>query len=115
MEDIREAEMCLAGNNTKAAIVMAGACVEAMMLALLEEETAESRSTLRSKSLRQYIALVREHSLVGDQGMLNVLDHSLREWRNYIHPGKVLRTGVDLTGDHAKIAVASMRAFAAMI
>lgn len=115
LEDLREAETCLSGKNSKAAVVMAGASVEAMLLALLEEETEESPEKLRKKAFHDYMVLVKEHALIPDHAMLDLLDNSLREWRNYVHPGKTLRTGVNLNPDHAKIAVTAARALASSI
>jgi hypothetical protein len=115
LEDLREAETSLSGKNYKAAVVMAGASVEAMLLALLEQETSESPETLRKQGLHDYIDLVRRYTLISDRAMLDLLDNSLREWRNYVHPGKALRTGVNLTPHHAQIVVTAARALAASI
>lgn len=102
---LREAEMSLAGRNYNAAVVMSGSAVEAMLLAVLEHDTSLSSRTLRNQGLKAYIQLARTHSLVQDTALLDILDNSLREWRNFVHPGKALRTGVNLTEGHARIVV----------
>jgi hypothetical protein len=107
LEDLREAETSFASKNIKAAVVMAGAAVEAILLALLEQETTLPSASLRSKGFHELIEEVRKEGLVNDTAMLDLLDNSLRQWRNFIHPGKALRTGVTLTSDHAKIVVAA--------
>jgi hypothetical protein len=102
---LREAEMSLAGRNYNAAVVMSGSAVEAMLLAVLEQNTNLNPRTLRNQGLKEYIQLARTHNLVQDTALLDILDNSLREWRNFVHPGKALRTGVDLTEGRAKIVV----------
>jgi hypothetical protein len=102
---LREAEMSLAGRNYNAAVVMSGSAVEAMLLAVLEQDTSLNSKTLRNQGLKDYIELARAHHLVRDTALLNILDNSLREWRNFVHPGKALRTGVNLTEGNAKIVV----------
>jgi hypothetical protein len=113
LEDLREAEASLRGKNIKAAVVMAGAAVEAMLLGLLQEETNEPG--LAGAALAEYIKLVRKHSLVRDAAMLDLLDSSLRQWRNYVHPGKAQREQVNLTLEHAEIVVTAARALAGSI
>jgi hypothetical protein len=112
LEDLREAETSLSAQNFKAAVVMSGAAVEAMLLGLLEQETTLGAANLRSKGLHDYLELARTHRLISDTAMLDLLDNTLREWRNYVHPGKALRTGVVLTSDHAKIVVTAASALA---
>lgn len=70
---------------------------------------------LRPKGLREYIALTRQHRLLADVAMLNMLDSGLRQWRNHIHPGKALRTGVLLIDGHAQIAVTAANALARLV
>jgi hypothetical protein len=107
--DIREAERAYESHSFKSAVVMSGSAVEAMALALLQQETNEQG--LEKKGLQDYLNLLRANKLVPDTAMLELLDNSLRQWRNYIHPGKAQRTGVTITEDHAKIAVAAMNGF----
>jgi hypothetical protein len=112
LQDIREAETSLAGKNYKAAVVMAGAAVEAMLLAILEQDSSLAKNKLRGAGLHELIDFVRQESLVQDRALLDLLDNSLRQWRNFIHPGKSLRTGTTLTADHAKIVITAASALA---
>ncbi|SDR72227.1 hypothetical protein SAMN04488543_0204 [Friedmanniella luteola] len=112
LEDLRESETSLAGKNHKAAVVMAGAAVEAMLLALLEQETSLPVNRLRNMGLHELVEAVRKEGLVSDEAMLDLLDNTLRQWRNFIHPGKALRTGVSLTEDHATIVATGAIALA---
>lgn len=110
--DIREAERAFDSKSFKSAVIMSGAAVEAMMLALLKQETNETGLEGPHMGLHQYLDLAKTHNLIRDIGMVEMLDNSLRDWRNLVHPGKVQRTGVSITGDHAKIAIAAMNSLA---
>lgn len=59
---LREAEMSLAGRNYNAAVVMSGSAVEAMLLAVLEQDTSLNPRTLRNQGLKDYIQLARTQS-----------------------------------------------------
>jgi hypothetical protein len=109
--DLREADRSLLARNYKAAVVLAGAAAEAILLALLEQ-SAIPIAKLREKGLAVYVRAVREHGLVRDAGALDLIDSTLREWRNLVHPGLVLRTGVTLDERRAKLAVSSVHLIA---
>jgi hypothetical protein len=108
--DMREAQRAYESKSFKSAVVMSGSAVEAMALALLQQETAETG--LNNKALHDYLGLVKTHNLIPDAALIEMLDNSLRQWRNLVHPGKVQRTGVSITSGHAEIAIAAMNAFA---
>lgn len=115
LEDLREAEMCYNSRNLKAAVVMSGAAVEAMLLALLEQSNINSANSLRDKGLHEYVDLVKSAGLLKDIAMLDLLDNSLRKWRNLVHPGRSLRTGVVLAEHHASISVSAAKALASAL
>jgi HEPN domain-containing protein len=62
MRDLKEAETSLTAKNFKAAVVMSGAAVESMLLALLEQETNLDRQPLMHMGLHEYIELAERHS-----------------------------------------------------
>lgn len=111
--DMREAQRAYESKSFKSAVVMSGSAVEAMSLALLQQETAETG--LNNKALHDYLDLVSTYNLIPDAALIKMLDNSLREWRNLIHPGRVQRTGVSITSGHAEIAIAAMNAFASSL
>lgn len=108
--DMREAQRAYEFKSFKSAVVMSGSAVEAMALALLQQETTETGLT--GKALHDYLVLVKAHNLIPDDALVEMLDNSLRQWRNLVHPGKVQRTGVSISSGHAEISIAAMNAFA---
>jgi len=115
IRDLGEAERSLATDNFKAAVVMSGAAVEAMLLALLEQQPHANSAALRNQGLSYFLAQIRSRHLLADVGLINMLDSSLRDWRNFVHPGKALRVGVSLTKNHAQMAVAAAKQLAESI
>jgi hypothetical protein len=112
LHDLTEAERSLHSRSYKAAVVMSGAAAEAMLLALLQQETSLATSALQKMNLHDYLTEVQKLAVLPDKGMIALLDNSLRDWRNMVHPGKAQRTGVSLTEDHAKIAVLAAQSLA---
>jgi hypothetical protein len=117
--DLLEARRCFASGNNKAALVMAGACVEAILLAMLEDATTIPRPAgLR----RMQLGALIEEACPGwrnDPGMTMqgrlispslaaLLDTSCRPWRNLIHPGKAIRDAVEVTDVVSRAAISAL-------
>ena len=105
-QDLREAIISLRLGLTKAPMVLAGAVLEGILFArLIKEEkygSEEERKKLREKDLDR---------LISECSNLNILPggkvsfyHTVRKFRNYIHPGRQLREEEKLDYHSAKIA-----------
>jgi hypothetical protein len=117
--DLMEARRCLSTGNNKAALVMAGASVEAILLALLEDnQPAARRSALRKMHLSTLIEEAcpdwrnstspSSNKRIISTNMAALLDTSCRPWRNVIHPGRVIRDNIEVTPTMAGAAIAAL-------
>jgi hypothetical protein len=111
LEDFQEASRSLQANNFKAAIVMSGAIAEALLLAVLEDDPPEGVTIeqLRRESLSKYLAYASETGRITDSSVRSLLDNTLREWRNMIHPGKMIRSNMSVDQHRAEVALLCVR------
>ncbi len=111
LEDFQEASRSLQANNFKAAIILSGAIVEAMLLAILEENPPPGIAVarLRREGLSNYLEYAWNVGRISDLTVRRLLDETLREWRNMIHPGKMIRSDFSVDRSRAEVALASVR------
>jgi hypothetical protein len=108
--DIQEAERALASRSYKSAIVMSGAAAEAILLAVLVERTKLSKPKLVNQGLSDYVQHVEsEPNVEIEKGTLNIINETLRFWRNVVHPGRIEREAVLIDADKATLAVHALR------
>ena len=118
--DLMEARRCLSTGNNKAALVMAGASVEAILLALLEDNQPDDA---RRRALRKMVlsTLIEEacpdwrnstsppsNKRIISKNLAALLDTSCRPWRNVIHPGRTIRDNIEVTPTMAAAAIAAL-------
>jgi hypothetical protein len=117
--DLIEARTCLSTGNYKASLVMAGASVEAVLLAILEDNADSARRNKLRKM--QLFELIEEacpdwrnpNSSTGQKRLISknvaaLLDTSCRPWRNLIHPGVSIRKNISVTQTMASAALAAL-------
>jgi hypothetical protein len=95
----------------KSTIILAGGCIEAILLDLLMSNDAAARASAAAPrnhdmtrwDLSDLIKVAVDLELVG-QG-LDKLSHSVREYRNLVHPGNELRSRLAFDAEEARIAI----------
>jgi hypothetical protein len=109
--DYLEVQRNIISTNWKSAIILSGGSIEAILLDLLQKneqiakasEKAPSAPSLSKWNLDELIEVAVNESLVG-KGVAK-LSHSVREYRNLIHPGAEIRSGLKVEPEEAKIAI----------
>ncbi len=108
--DYVEIQRSMISDNWKSAIILSGGSIEALILDLLNENLSvviESekapKGNLDRWDLNDLIEVAVDTKLV-DQEVAK-LSHSVREYRNLIHPGVEIRSKLKVEPEEAKIAV----------
>jgi hypothetical protein len=108
--DIKELNLCIRQGTVKVIIVLCGSIIEAILLDLLSLHESESLSaTKKGKgpiyrwNLENLIDVALELNLINTG--VTMFSHSLREYRNLIHPGRELRDNLKVAPEEAAIAV----------
>ncbi|TMC00327.1 MAG: hypothetical protein E6J42_01145 [Chloroflexi bacterium] len=95
----------------KSVIILSGGAIEAILLDLLQADPARAlqatgapkRPDLTKWDLADLINVAVELNLVA--AGVDKLSHPIRSYRNLVHPGNELRTGLKFGGEEAKIAL----------
>jgi hypothetical protein len=120
--DLEATEQAINNGEWKSATVLAGSIVEALLLWKLRTEAPDKIETtlnammgnsqrlkpstqLESWDLWQYIAVASHLGLISDQGKAQA--NLTKDFRNFIHPGKSMRTREKCTRPTALIALAT--------
>ena len=98
--DYREAQLTFIAGCWKSVIILCGGLIEAVLLDLAQQDENASRSTkaapnepnLKKWPLSRLIDVTVELKLIGHG--VEKLSHPVREYRNLIHPGVELRSGI---------------------
>lgn len=109
--DYQEVQRNIISTNWKSAIILSGGSIEAILLDLLLKNEAAAKSSQKAPSepnlnkwdLNELIEVGVDSKLVGAE--VAKLSHSVREYRNLIHPGVEIRSGLKVEPEEAKIAV----------
>jgi hypothetical protein len=109
--DYGEIQRNIISGNWKSAIILSGGSIEALILDHLHNDEqmakaspeAPSEPNLDKWHLNDLIEVAVETHMVGDE--VAKLSHSVREYRNLIHPGVEVRTNLKVEPEEAKIAV----------
>lgn len=118
---IKEIEKCFSSGSPLAVILLAGSALEGILLGLAIQHPRQFNSTKSSPkdssskvkpfhewSLSGFIDVVRELGLI--QNDTHKFSHSLREFRNYIHPFEQVSSGFTPREHTAKICLQVLRA-----
>jgi hypothetical protein len=109
--DYQEVQRAFVAQCWKATIVLAGGAMEAILLDRLSSDRASSISATSAPNkddltrwdLSDLIKVAVELKLVNSS--VEKLSHSVREYRNLIHPGNELRNKLTLGAEEARIAM----------
>lgn len=109
--DYLEIQRSVIASNWKSTILLCGGSIEAILLDLLGSKSSEIIESLKAPpesdinkwDLNNLIEVAVDRKLV-DAGMAT-LSHSVREYRNLIHPGVEIRKGLKIEPEEAKIAL----------
>jgi hypothetical protein len=109
--DYSEIQRAYIGQCWKSVLILCGGTIEAILTDLLKSDEANARSTKSSPKepdimkwdFSQLIEVAVELKLVSSS--VQKLSHSLREYRNLVHPGNELRNKLRFDSEEAKIAI----------
>ncbi len=110
--DYPEIQRAFVAECWKAVIILAGSAIEACLLDLALQNSAAAKTTTAARKAAAEITkwTISELINVGiELGLVPVgaekLSHSVREYRNLVHPGYEIRSGLGLGREEARIAV----------
>ena len=109
--DYGEIQKSMISGSHKAAIILSGGSIEAVLLDLLNEDESAARASSKAPTepnldkwhLNDLIEVAVDTSAVA--GEIAKLSHSVRQYRNLIHPGVEVRGDLKVEPEEAKIAV----------
>lgn len=109
--DYREIQKAFIAECWKSVIIMSGGAIEAMLTDLLLQDSSRAKSAKKAPKdpditrwdLAQLIDVAVELGLV-NKGV-DTLSHSVREYRNLVHPGNEIRQKLSIEAEEAKIAL----------
>ncbi len=109
--DYSEIQRAYVAKCWKAVIILSGATIEAMLVGRLMSEPDRARAAakapkdpdIRKWDLSSVINVCVELGLVSPG--VEKLSHSVREYRNLVHPGNEIRTKLTFDAEEAKIAL----------
>lgn len=109
--DYQEIQKGIIASNWKSAIILCGGSIEAILLDLLFKNSvkaisstkAPKKSDLNKWDLNDLVEVAVEEKMIGSE--IAKLSHTVREYRNLIHPGVEVRKDLKVKPEEAKIAV----------
>ena len=109
--DYQEIQRNIISANWKSAIILSGGSIEAILLDLLLKNESIAKASQKSPNepnlnkwdLNDLIEVGVDTKLVGAE--VAKLSHTVREYRNLIHPGVEIRSDLRVEPEEAKIAV----------
>lgn len=109
--DYQEIQRNMITSSWKSAIILSGGSIEAILLDLLSKNSSQATSStkalkesnLNKWDLNDLVEVAVEEKMIGSD--LAKLSHTVREYRNLIHPGVEIRNDLRIEPEEAKIAV----------
>lgn len=109
--DYLEIQRNISSSNWKSAIILSGGSIEAILLELLLRDSSKAKGSskapkendLNKWDLNSLLEVALEEKLI-DDGIAK-LGHTVREYRNLIHPGVEIRKRLKVEPEEAKIAI----------
>lgn len=113
--DFLEAQRIYVARSWKSVLILTGGILEALLLDIAQKNSATVLATQAAKGkksdlltwdLGSLIATCVEAQLVSPY--VNAVSEPTRQYRNLVHPGNELRTGLKYEEEDARIAIASI-------
>lgn len=101
--DYREMHACFDSNSCKAVHVLAGSIVEAVLTDHIVSQGIVDKKQALSLDLGKIISLCGDHKIISSRSI--DLSSAIREYRNLIHPGRMIRLNEEITKDSAKVTI----------
>ncbi|NMB80550.1 MAG: hypothetical protein GYA14_01895 [Ignavibacteria bacterium] len=109
--DYQEIQRNMISLNWKSSIILCGGSIEAILLDLLMKNStkacaspkAPKENDLNRWDLNDLVEVAVEEKAIGSE--IAKLSHTVREYRNLIHPGVEVRKSLKVESEEAKIAV----------
>lgn len=109
--DYQEIQRGIISGNWKSSIILCGGAIETVLLDVVQRDTAAALGSSKAPSeqnfnkwnLNDLIEVALDTELV--DGQAASLSHTVRSYRNLIHPGVELRLGLKIEPEEAKIAL----------
>lgn len=96
--DLHEAGICKKNKAYKAASILLGSAMEALLLYSLQRACI---STPANTSLGQLLELAQENKIIAKRNVY--LGHAVRECRNLVHPEKCMREKYEANNEKTKL------------
>lgn len=109
--DYAEIQRAYVSECWKSVIILSGSAIEAILLDGLQTEVSKARASFKAPrepdltrwDLAQLIDVTVD--LWPDLAGVEKLSHSVRGYRNLVHPGNEIRTGLTVAREEARIAL----------
>lgn len=99
--DFKEIKKCVNQEAYKATIILCGSILEAVLLDWLSE--IKKRNYINSREELSFFEMIKEMEKTGIfDSTLTEYAHKVRDYRNLVHPKKMLKRDVDLNSDIVK-------------
>jgi len=113
--DYREIQECHRSESWKAAIVLTGSCLEGMLLDQILQRQVELESTTSAPPRDPYEwNLFEVVNVCVELGIIKAaqfnLSEAVREFRNVIHPGRIIRKEIQFGREEARIGLETLKA-----
>ena len=107
--DYHELELCMKAEAWKAVHVLAGSIIETILIDYLVETDYAARKSINLKNLRliEIIKICQQEGILSEK--TSALSHVIREYRNLIHPEKMIRANEAVDENGAAIAHALVK------
>ena len=112
--DYRDIQKCLEAECWKAVIILCGGCLEAILYDVLKQREAQAlqstkhgRGALEDWTLENYIEVATDLGLI-TRGVES-FSHSLRDYRNLVHPLKEIRGNYKIQREEATASFESLK------
>ncbi len=109
--DYQEIQRSIISSNWKSAIILSGGSIEAILLDMLSRDLSRATSSSKSPNeadinkwdLNDLVEVAVEEKFIGNE--VAKLSHTVRDYRNLIHPGVEIRKNLKVEPEEAKIAI----------
>ncbi len=101
-KDFKEMNLCIQSGAYKAAVVIAGSIVEAVLIDYVISENIVTREDALKMDFGKVLALCKEKKIISEK--TSELSSVIKGYRNLIHPGRALRLNENVDKDSADVS-----------
>ncbi len=105
--DLKELQRAYDAQCLKSVVILCGAAIEAILIDALMQDAMVSATTRPEKllewGLADLIAKATQRGLI--EAAAGKFSHAIRDFRNLVHPGRVVREQLSIDAEEARIAI----------